>query len=269
MFAIGDFARHGRVSVRMLRHYDAIGLLRPAHVDQATGYRSYNAAQLADLNRVVALKDLGFTLEQVRTMLTDQIDVAEVRAMLRLRQAELETAVAESAARLVQVESRLRSIEAGDEAPAVVVKDLPATRYVVLSASAADFTPDEIGPVVRPLCAELGRRLPAATGVTPAGHLTCFYEPSGDQVTVRVAVPAAVTSGAELNGLTVFVTSAVQVATLVHQGRIDAVLPAWQALARWLDDNGRQTAGPARELYLHTSDNPDDWVTELQEPLHA
>jgi DNA-binding transcriptional MerR regulator len=90
MFAIGDFARHGRVSVRMLRHYDAIGLLRPAHVDPATGYRSYAAAQLADLNRVVALKDLGFTLEQVRTMLTEELDLAEVRAMLRLRQAEIE-----------------------------------------------------------------------------------------------------------------------------------------------------------------------------------
>src|SRR4051812_7051981 len=112
----------------MLRHYDAIGLLRPAHVDQATGYRSYAAAQLADLNRLVALKDLGFTLEQVRTMLADELDLVEVRAMLKLRQAELEKAVAESAARLTQVEARLRSIELGDEIPAVVVKEVPATR---------------------------------------------------------------------------------------------------------------------------------------------
>ena len=59
MFSIGDFARHGRVSVRMLRHYDALGLLRPAHVDPVTGYRSYRAAQLSRLNRIVALKELG------------------------------------------------------------------------------------------------------------------------------------------------------------------------------------------------------------------
>ena len=64
MFNIGDFARHGRVSVRMLRHYDAIGLLLPAHVDQVTGYRSYAAQQLSRLNRIVALKDLGFTLSR-------------------------------------------------------------------------------------------------------------------------------------------------------------------------------------------------------------
>ena len=47
MFTIGDFARHGRVSARMLRHYDAIGLLRPAHTDPYSGYRYYTAAQLA------------------------------------------------------------------------------------------------------------------------------------------------------------------------------------------------------------------------------
>ena len=89
MFVIGEFAQHGRVSVRMLRHYDAIGLLRPAHVDPVTGYRFYQAAQLADLNRIVALKDLGFTLEQVRVLLDEDVSVEQVRGMLALRRADL------------------------------------------------------------------------------------------------------------------------------------------------------------------------------------
>ena len=78
-FSIGEFARHGRVSVRMLRHYDAIGLLRPARVDAASGYRFYEASQLAELNRVIALKDLGFTLEQVRTVLAEKVSAEELR----------------------------------------------------------------------------------------------------------------------------------------------------------------------------------------------
>ena len=133
MFAIGEFARHGRVSVRMLRHYDAIGLLRPAHVDPATGYRSYTAGQLADLNRIVALKDLGFSLEQVRTMIVDKISPAELRALLTIRRAELESTVAESHARLAQVESRLRGIEGDLPAADVVIKELPAVRLVGLT----------------------------------------------------------------------------------------------------------------------------------------
>src|SRR5690242_15945927 len=100
MFTIGDFARHGRVSVRMLHHYDAIGLLRPARVDPASGYRFYEAGQLARLNRITALKDLGFTLRQVREILDEQVSAAELRGMLRLRQAELEAAMAAAADRL-------------------------------------------------------------------------------------------------------------------------------------------------------------------------
>ncbi|GAA1561103.1 MerR family transcriptional regulator [Kribbella sancticallisti] len=267
MFAIGDFARHGRVSVRMLRHYDAIGLLRPAHVDESTGYRSYQAAQLADLNRLVALKDLGFTLEQVRTMLADEINLTEVRAMLTLRRAELESELADGAARLAQVESRLRSIELGDDAPAVVLKELPAARFVALPSTAASFTPDDIGPVIGPLCAELGRRLPEATGVRPSGRLTCFYQASGDEVAVQAAVEAAVDHGGELNGLAVVDRPVTLAATIVHRGRIDDVLPAWQALARWIDDNGHRSSGPARELYLDCPEDPAQWVTELQEPI--
>ena len=73
MLSIGDFARHGRVSVRMLRHYDAIGLLKPAFVDRVTGYRSYEARQLSRLNRIVALKGRGFTLQQVRSVLDEEV----------------------------------------------------------------------------------------------------------------------------------------------------------------------------------------------------
>lgn len=76
MFSIGEFARHGRISVRMLRHYDAIGLLRPACVDPVSGYRFYQASQLAELNRVIALKDLGFTLQQVQAILAEKVGPA-------------------------------------------------------------------------------------------------------------------------------------------------------------------------------------------------
>jgi DNA-binding transcriptional MerR regulator len=269
MFAIGEFARHGRVSVRMLRHYDALGLLRPAQVDPATGYRSYAAGQLADLNRIVALKDLGFSLEQVRTMIVDEISPTELRALLTIRRAELESTVAESYARLAQVESRLRGIEADLPTADVVIKELPAVRLVGLTTTAASFTPEDITGVVHPLCAELGRRLPDAA-VRPAGRLTCLYErsrQSEDEVVVRATVPAAVDAGGNLNGLAVIDLPAMRAATLVHRGPIDQVLPTWQALARWIDDNGHRSGEPARELYLDCPDDPTGWVTELQEPI--
>lgn len=268
MFSIGDFARHGRVSVRMLRHYDALGLLRPARVDPATGYRSYTAGQLARLNRIVALKDLGFTLEQVAALLADEVTVEQVRGMLALRRAELEAALAEGAAKLARVEARLRTIEDEGRPSAhdVVVKELPAMRVVELTGVAAGFAPEAIGPVVHPLCAELGRRLPAAD-VTPVGRLTCYYEQRAeDEVVVHAAIPASVGPG-DLDGLAVADLPATRAATLVHRGAIDGVLPAWQAVVRWISAHGFASAGPQRELYLDCPDDPAGWVTELQEPI--
>jgi DNA-binding transcriptional MerR regulator len=271
VLAIGDFARLGRVSVRMLRHYDAIGLLRPAHVDPATGYRSYRAAQLAELNRIVAFKDLGFTLEQVRAMLDDQVGPEQIRGMLALRRADLQIAVAADTQRLAQIEARLRAIELDGQLPAheVVVKRLPAIRMAELVATVGSFHPDDIGPVIHPLCAELGHRL-AAAQVTPAGRLTCYYEtapgPDG-AVIAHAAVPIAAEHGADLNGLSIADLPAAEHATLVHRGSMDLVLPAWQALARWIDANGYRPGNRSRELYLECPADPAQWVTELQEPV--
>jgi len=271
VLAIGDFARLGRVSVRMLRHYDAIGLLRPAHVDPTTGYRSYQAAQLAELNRIVAFKDLGFTLEQVQAMLDDQVGPEQIRGMLALRRADLQTALAAGTQRLAQVEARLRAIELDGRLPTheVVVKRLPAIRMAELVATADSFHPDDIGPVIHPLCAELGHRL-ADAQVTPAGRLTCYYEtaPGADgAVIAHAAVPIAAEHGADLNGLSTRDLPSAEHATLIYRGSMDLVLPAWQALARWIDANGYRPGNQSRELYLECPGDPSQWVTELQEPI--
>ncbi|MEU3725489.1 MerR family transcriptional regulator [Streptomyces sp. NPDC031705] len=275
MFTIGDFAKHGRVSVRMLRHYDALGLLRPARVDPLTGYRSYEAGQLARLNRLIALKELGFSLEQVGAVLDEKVGTEELRGMLRLRRAELETAVAEAAARLVQVETRLRTIESEGTMPAdeIVVKSLPPVRLAVLTGVAGNYAPQDIGPVIGPLYEDLCRRVETA-GVVPAGPGLAYYEeaPGGEpgSVLVHAGLPVAAAVGAEDLGAGVRIVELPGVeraATMVHRGAMDGVLPTAQALARWIDANGHRSAGYARELTLACPPDRDQWVTELQEPL--
>ena len=89
MFLIGDFANLARVSARVLRHYDRIGLLAPAHVDRNTGYRYYGASQLADVNRIVAMRDLGFGLAEIAEMTGERMAPSELRAMLSEKQQQL------------------------------------------------------------------------------------------------------------------------------------------------------------------------------------
>lgn len=177
MFTIGDFARYGRVSARMLRHYDAIGLLPPDRTDPATGYRFYGAAQLARLNRIIALKDLGFTLQQVRAILDEQVGPEELRGMLRLRRAELEEAMRAAGARLAQVEARLRSIESEGRMSMddVVVRNVAAVRVAELAGTAAGYEPEDITPVIGPLYDRLFPLLGEA-GVSPSGPGIAYYE---------------------------------------------------------------------------------------------
>ncbi|WP_435058893.1 MerR family transcriptional regulator [Streptomyces sp. bgisy060] len=270
MFTIGDFARHGRVSVRMLRHYDAIGLLHPTHVDPHSGYRFYSADQLARLNRVIALKDLGFTLEQVGSILDEQVDAHALQGMLRLRQAELETAVEEARARLAQVGARLRAIEREGRMSTqdVVVKKVPAVRVAELSAPAASFGPQHITPVIGPLYEELCGRLERA-GVTGFGPAIAYYEDAGEgDGSIVVHAATTVPEGTVVEGVEVHVLPGIEeAATTVHRGAMDGILPTAQALASWIDTHGYASAGYARELYLECPEDPAGWVTEIQEPI--
>lgn len=275
MFQIGDFARAGRVSVRMLRHYDSIGLLRPAHT-AATGYRLYEATQLARLNRIVALKDLGFTLETVAAILDSSLSAAELRGMLRLRRSELREQLAADSARLAAVEARLHIIESEGAMPEndVTIKSIPAVRLAELTGIADSFEPPSITPVITPLFDQLIGALRGA-GITPTGPCVAYYDPLDDgRVTVHAGfpVPASTVSpghGSEGAFGIVELPAIEQAATLIHRGPMDDVMPSVQALARWIEANGYTSTGYNRELYLDygMGDDPQQWVTELQEPV--
>src|ERR1700750_2774667 len=164
MFSIGEFARHCRVSVRMLRHYDAIGLIRPACVDPDTGYRFYQASQLDELNRVIALKDLGFSLQQVQAILEEKVSAAELRGMLRLRRAEIQASIEAETTRLARGEARVLTSEnkARVRAAGVVVKRLAPVRVAELTGVAAGYEPEAITPVIQPLYHDVWIRLASA-----------------------------------------------------------------------------------------------------------
>jgi DNA-binding transcriptional MerR regulator len=268
MFTIGAFARLGLVSVRMLRHYDAVGLLQPARVDAATGYRFYEADQLATLNRVIALKDLGFTLEQVGTILDEKVSVEELHGMLRLRRTELAARIAADSAALTQVEARLRTIEReGRMHPdEIVTKQVAAVRVAELTGVAQSYGPQHIGPVVQPLYQQLMCAL-AEAGVTPVGHAIAYYEDTPDGIGVHAAVPVDVEPGGD-GPFAIVDLPAIEAATAIHRGPMDDVLGTLDATARWIEENGYRTTGLHREVYLDTTGaDQSDWVTEIQEPI--
>jgi DNA-binding transcriptional MerR regulator len=111
MIKIGDFSKLSQVSIKALRLYDQIGLLKPIEVDSSSGYRFYSASQLPRLNRILAFKGLGFSLEQISQLLDQQIPSAQIRGMLILKHAELTKSIDEERIKLARVEAKIKQIE--------------------------------------------------------------------------------------------------------------------------------------------------------------
>ena len=271
MFTIGDFARFAGVSVRMLRHYDALGLLPPAYVDPTTGYRHYSAGQFPRLHRLLALKDLGFTLEQMGPILDARIGPEQMRGLLLAKQADVAASIEADRARLRRIESRLRIIEREIAMPDLefVEKPLPAVLLAQLTDEVDSV--EDIPPLVGPMFGRLMGGL-AGAGVAPAGPDIAWYEGRGDRMGLGVAAPIDESSreaALSVDGVEVAELPAADRALVVtHYGAMDSIGQTWQDLMTEADRRGLGFAGRGREVYLETpDDNPDAWVTELQQPV--
>ncbi len=262
MLSIGDFARYAGVSVRMLRHYDAIGLLAPSYVDPASGYRFYEPALLARANALVALRDLGFSLAQIGTLLEGDLDAVALRSMLDQRRRELEGQIRGDRARLADVERRLRLMEGASTMDLEFTeKPLPALTLMQVTGYVKDV--NDIGTRVGPMFEDLVRRLEEA-GEQPSHPGIAWYSGEDEGLTIGAGFERAPVPGTESGEL----AAVPRAVTTVYRGSMAHIGEAWQALGNHVQQLGLEFSGPCREVYLHTEpDDPDAWVTELQQPV--
>ncbi|MEM6457468.1 MAG: MerR family transcriptional regulator [Acidobacteriota bacterium] len=275
MFKIGDFSKIAQTPVSQLRYYADIGLLEPAEVDPFTGYRYYRASQLPRLNRILVLKELGFSLDQIRRALADDIAADEVRGMMRMRKAEIERSLDAEVQRLRMIEVRLQQIEHEDDDvdDAVVLKAVPAQRFIGLRETFAQLT--DTLPVVqemlRVLPGRLGPRLGAMTAMLHGSFtlenadiefgFTVLAD--ADDAATRIALPSA-------RQLTMRELPAVEtMATVARVGSFENNCRSYGALGRWVERSDYAIDGVAREVFVQPP-RPgceDETVVEIQVPV--
>jgi effector-binding domain-containing protein len=269
MIKIGDFSKLSLVSVKTLRYYDEMGLLSPVEVDRSSGYRYYSLDQLPRLNRILALKDLGFSLEQITQALEEGVTLEQLRGMLKLKQAEQVQRVQDEQERLIRVEARLRQIEMEDSMSKydVVIKKLEPVKVASLRKILS--TPQEVGKMFNELFGYLGRK-----GIRPLGPpwgIWHDHEYKEKDLDAEVAVPVAQSFPAgdgvqpgELPGIPA-------AACTIHQGSYNNFSLAYSAIMGWINANGYRIAGPYREIYLRGPGpgptDPNSYVTEIQIPV--
>ena len=274
MFKIGEFSRLSQVSVQALRYYDELGLLKPSTIDRFTGYRFYSLDLLPRLNRILALKALGLSLDEIRALLDRDVTHEEMQALLEARQAALEAEAHEAQARLAFVRARLQMLEGHGitaEQDVILKSVAPARvlsiRQVVPTWEAMPFYFGEVTETV------------IANDFTSAGPwITVYHDDSwvDADVDLEIALPVPPSFDdafdmSDCRALTVSHLPGVEtMASLIHRGSYEMKGQAVVAVGRWIEANQMAIVGPVREVYLRgpmDTDNGDELLTEIQFPV--
>lgn len=269
MLKIGDFSKLSRISIRMLRHYDELGLIVPQSIDSNNNYRYYGEEQLQIATRIISLKNMGFSLSTISEILKKYDDKNALAEFLSIKKMEIEAEANETKHRLRLLESTIFRLRKDDSIMNynVVLKTLPE-RYV---ASVRKTIPsyDQESILWNILISETGEMnlLPAE----PSYSLAVFHDEDYKENDVDVEIQIAVRNEHPNTENVEFKTvPSVEIASAVYKGSYDQITDVNQVIANWVNDNEYVFNGPMFCIYHVSpgqSSNPEDWVTEVCYPV--
>ncbi|WCN38751.1 MerR family transcriptional regulator [Aneurinibacillus uraniidurans] len=267
MFKISEFSKLSQVPAKTLRFYDQLELLKPAYTDQQSGYRYYTSDQLLRLHRILAFKDLGFTLEQIKPLLSDDVSPTEIRGMFRLKQAEVQSLIQSEMERLRRIEARLEQIERrGDGVPRheVLVKKVePLLAVSIRETTSRANIPrlfEEIDEYLK------WNGLPFPVSYMVVWH-SCPECESSIHLEIACQTPRTLPDTARFQTK---ILPEMTVASVTHMSRPDSDSPVSIDLGSWIERNGYQISSemPSREVYLSPQEGSEFlYVTESQMPI--
>jgi effector-binding domain-containing protein len=266
MIKIGTFSRISQVSVKTLRYYDEIGLLKPAQIDRFTGYRFYAIEQLPQLNRILALKELGFSLEQIAQVMRQGLSAEELRGILRLKQAEITLRLQSDQDMLSRIETRIKQIEQENQMPTYDILIKKIEPFAIASTRGIIPSYPEQGGLWNTLESYL-----AANKTQPAGPCFTIYHADEPEIDAEVCEPLAAPIQADEPVKSYLLPGVEAAASTIHHGPFVTIGDAYAALIKWIEENGYQICGPCREIYLRPSNNGSQTdpstLTEIQFPV--
>jgi len=274
MFRIGEFAQIAQVSGRQLRFYDQLGLLQPARIDPQTGYRYYSVRQLPRLNSILALKELGLSLEQIGPLLKNEMSPAELRAMLTMRRAQVEQSLREEETLLRRIESRIAQIDSrgsiGDYD--VIVKSVDPKPFLSLRCACENM--DEVARMVRIVAEDGARQIRPALRDKLIVVARNDHDDEKLDLEIGFSLTRASNAPIRISGdhmLRAGELPAVDtMATIVRPGTNAESHTSFGAIGMWIEANGYQVAGPCREVFLEPIIGPPGFegaLVEIQFPV--
>lgn len=269
MLKIGDFSKLSRISIRMLRHYDEIGLLHPKCVDDLTGYRYYSESQLPMAGRIQALRNLGFGLTVIKEILSKYGDVKEMERFLLVKKEGLEVEAAEAKQKLQLLDSTLKWLRKDGNLMDynVTLKTIPK-RYV---ASVRQVIPayDCEGMLWEVMNKELGPQ--NVQPAVPSYGMAVFHDEGHKEQDPDVEIQMSVVGEyGDTEHVKFKTVPPISIASATYKGSYDQITRVNAAVANWVVENGYEFDGKSFCIYhvspSHTS-NSEELVTEVCFPV--
>ncbi|MBK9054253.1 MAG: MerR family transcriptional regulator [Chloroflexi bacterium] len=276
MFRIGEFSRIGCVTIDTLRHYDALGLLKPAKVDPFTGYRYYSAKQLQSLNRIVALKEVGFSLEEIARILREELTTDELRGMLKAQLVLAESTIETAELRRQRILARLNNLTLEENMPAYEVTlksvDMLTVATIREIIPAIEQMPQRCGEMFNTIAGWM-----SANGLPFGTPMTIYHNESYTRENIDTEC-AFIIPGIEIDKVPEPIRPIVvrqmeavpqAVTTIVADDfyqKVGGLTPAYNALGQWIEEHGYRIVRAPRELY-YGSPEKGDFTAEIQFPV--
>lgn len=270
LFKISEFSRLSRIPLQTLRYYDQIGILKPAKIDDTTGYRYYCAEQLLQINRIVIFKELGFSLQQIAQLLHENIPAEQIRGMLRLKENEIQSLLEMEMSKLARIKERVQLVEREgriEKEQEVVLKQVDSMHLISYSArGAAEDIPW--------LFQMFDSLLDASLKSSLTGPKTVLWKESGtkDQLFEFGVGYAIKTDSVTLpEQMERSFLPAETMASLLFRSDSTFKESACLDLATWIEQHGYciRSEQPGREIYVPLSEEPGVELIEIQIPIEA
>lgn len=263
LYKIGMFANMNRVTIKALRYYDEQKLLVPVYVDEENGYRYYAAGQMAQLHRIIALKNMGFSIDDIRKI----IEGAEEKSFLLVKKQEILKEIAVLTDKLSQIESYLARDSINLSAP-VLIKEIPQAIVCTMKRRIKSY--DALFELMPQMGAQM--ELSDCKCAQPSYCFTHYLEPEYKEEDILVEICEAVT---EKKPDTVDIAFKVfpkvpMAACIFHKGSYNTLPESYAMLLQYIEENRYEICGNIRESYIDgvwNKETENEWLTEIQIPV--
>ncbi len=272
MYKIGVFSKMNKITVKTLRYYDEIGLFKPNYVDEVTGYRYYSSSQLPRLHRIIALKNIGFSLNEIIITIDEDTEINNMIVKLKDKQSEIFKIIKKEQKKLEQIKSYLKNLKEEDVKMKynVILKKLPE----VIVASMRTIIPNY--DAFNQVYPQMGKYMEdqKVKCSIPEYCFTIYHDGEYKEKDIDVEICEAVTDYGENCEKIKFkkIDSVETAACVLHKGPYSTIGMAYGAVMKWIEENNYKVDGLPRESYIDgvwNKENPEEWLTEIQVPIKA